>query len=65
MVTFVNGNNAYVQDAKLTAEKASELVRSITKKLNVTNTRNWLHHNLQNSLFACYASGQDDVCLYQ
>ena len=30
-----------------------------------TNTRNNLKYNPQNSLFACYASGQQDVCIYK
>lgn len=36
-----------------------------TIKAQGTNTRNWLRHNSTNSLFSCYASGQDDVVIYR
>lgn len=36
-----------------------------TIKAQGTNTRNWLRHNSQSSLFACYGSGQDDVAIYK
>ena len=35
-----------------------------TIKATGSNTRNWLRHNANNGLFACYASGQNDVVLY-
>lgn len=35
-----------------------------TIKATGSNTRNWLRHNSTNGLFACYASGQNDVVLY-
>jgi hypothetical protein len=36
-----------------------------TIKAQGDKTRNWLRHNSSSSLFACYASGQDDVCIYK
>ena len=36
-----------------------------TVKATGDNTRNLLKHNSQSSLFACYASGQNDICLYK
>ena len=35
-----------------------------TIKAQGSNTRNWLRHNQSSSLFACYASGQNNICLY-
>ena len=35
-----------------------------TVKAQGTYTRNWMRYNSQSSLFACYASGQGDICLY-
>ena len=35
-----------------------------TIKAQGTNARNWLRHNSGSSLFAAYASGQNDVCIY-
>ena len=35
-----------------------------TVKAQGTNTRNWLRYNKTSSLFACYGSGQNDICLY-
>lgn len=36
-----------------------------TIKSQGTNTRNWMRHNNTNGLFACYASGQNDICIYR
>ena len=36
-----------------------------TIKANGANTRNWLRYNSSSSLFAAYASGQGDVCIYK
>ena len=36
-----------------------------TIKAQGTNTRNWLRHNSASSIFACYASGQNDVLIYE
>lgn len=36
-----------------------------TIKASGTNTRNLLKYNKQSSLFSCYASGQQDICLYK
>ena len=36
-----------------------------TIKSQGTNTRNWMRHNSTNGLFACYASGQNDICIYR
>ena len=38
-----------------------------TIKAQGTNTRNWMRYNSTNTppLFACYASGQADVCIYR
>ena len=36
-----------------------------TIKAQGTSTRNWLRHNSQSSLFACYESGQADVVIYK
>ena len=35
-----------------------------TIKATGTNTRNLLKYNSSNKIFACYASGQTDVCIY-
>lgn len=35
-----------------------------TIKAQGTYTRNWMRYNSQSSLFACYASGQQDICIY-
>ncbi|MEE1098492.1 MAG: BACON domain-containing carbohydrate-binding protein [Alistipes sp.] len=29
------------------------------------NTKNWLRHNSQNSIFSCYGSGQNDIVIYK
>lgn len=36
-----------------------------TIKAQGTNTRNWMRYNSQSSLFACYGSGQNDICIYK
>lgn len=36
-----------------------------TIKSQGTNTKNWMRHNNTNGLFACYASGQNDICIYR
>ena len=36
-----------------------------TIKATGSYTRNWLRYNSSSSIFACYASGQGDVCLYK
>ena len=36
-----------------------------TIKAQGSNTRNLLRYNSQSSLFACYGSGQQDVCIYK
>ena len=36
-----------------------------TIKAQGSNTRNWLRYNSNNSLFACYSSGQQDVVIYK
>ncbi len=36
-----------------------------TVKAQGENTRNWLRHNANSSLFACYASGQADISIYK
>ena len=36
-----------------------------TIKAQGSNTRNWLRYNTSSSLFACYSSGQGDVCIYK
>ena len=35
-----------------------------TIKAQGNNTRNWLRYNSSSTLFSCYASGQQDVCLF-
>ena len=35
-----------------------------TIKAQGSNTRNWMRYNSSSSLFACYGSGQADICLY-
>ena len=35
-----------------------------TVKAQGTNTRNWMRYNSSSKLFACYASGQGDICIY-
>ena len=35
-----------------------------TIKAQGNNTRNWLRYNKESTLFSCYASGQQDVCLF-
>jgi len=35
-----------------------------TVKAQGTNTRNHLRKNSSSALFACYSSGQDDICIY-
>lgn len=44
-------------------EVASNGVATI--KAQGTNTRNWMRYNSSSSLFACYGSGQADICLYK
>ena len=36
-----------------------------TIKATGSYTRNWLRHNSSSSIFACYASGQNDVVIYK
>ena len=36
-----------------------------TIKFQGANTRNWMRYNSSSKLFACYASGQQDIYLYQ
>ena len=36
-----------------------------TIKATGSNTRNWMRYNKSNSLFACYASGQNDIAIYK
>ena len=38
-----------------------------TVKAQGTNTHNWMRYNSSNDnpLFACYASGQQDICIYR
>lgn len=36
-----------------------------TVKAQGDNTRNWLRYNSTSSLFSCYASGQENISLYQ
>ena len=50
-------------NASWTIEITSAGVATI--KAQGTNTRNWLRHNSQSSLFACYGSGQEDVAIYK
>ncbi len=35
-----------------------------TVKAQGTNTRNWMRHNSNDSIFSCYGSGQNDISLY-
>ncbi|MBR2352401.1 MAG: BACON domain-containing protein [Alistipes sp.] len=36
-----------------------------TVKAQGTNTKNWLRHNSQSSLFSCYSSGQNEIVIYK
>jgi len=36
-----------------------------TVKAQGSNTRNWMRYNSSNSIFACYSSGQGDICIYK
>ena len=38
---------------------------SATVKATGSYTRNWLRFNAQNSIFAAYGSGQQDICIYK
>ena len=49
-------------NCKATITVTSEGVAAITFK--GSNTRNLLRYNETNTLFSCYSSGQQDVCLY-
>ena len=35
-----------------------------TVKATGSNTRNWMRYNTTSGLFACYSSGQADICIY-
>ena len=44
---------------------AIEIVSGIaTVKSTGSNSRNWLRFNSGNVIFSCYASGQNDICIY-
>ena len=44
---------------------AIEIVNGIaTVKSTGSNSRNWLRFNSGNVIFSCYASGQNDICIY-
>ena len=52
-------------DSSWTVEIASDGTATI--KAQGTNTRNWLRYNPNNGtpIFSCYASGQNDICIYK
>ncbi len=36
-----------------------------TVKAQGSNTKNWMRYNNTSSIFACYSSGQKDICIYK
>ena len=66
---FYTGSNYLRTETSLSANSSWNITITsagvATVKATGSNTRNWLRHNSGNSIFSCYGSGQNDICLYK
>ena len=62
-----SGSNYLRTETALTANSSWSITIAdgvATIKATGTYTRNWLRYNSSSKIFSCYASGQNDVCIY-
>ena len=60
---YLRSNTTLDENGSWSVSISSEGVATI--KSQGTYTRNWIRYNSSNDIFACYASGQNDVSIYK